>query len=209
MSNTYLSFKREGLCGTVPVGSYLSDVFRRFGIRFENGCDRSNGFHACEVTINEGAGLLSNLTKVEMEHFSKSGRRINRRLICEARIIKPGEIEIMTDETKKAPSKEEPQKDKFQQEFEALPLEKKIASLLRMEALTLGETFTYVVNSPMKVVEKVGDVIAEFGIRLETEARKASRPAATDPSPDSPKASAAKPRPKTSRKPSPPSPAKG
>ena len=45
-----------------------------------------------------------------------------------------------------------------------------------MEAVTFGETVAYVVNSPMKVVEKVGDVIAEFGMKLEREAKKASRP---------------------------------
>jgi len=32
----------------------------------------------------------------------------------------------------------------------------------------------------MKVVEKVGDVIAEFGMKLEREAKKASRPKESD-----------------------------
>ncbi len=176
MSDAYINFAREQLNGTVAVGSYLSDVFGRFGVAFDADCKRAEDLHACEAAILAGGDLLSNLTAVELEHFGNNGRTANRRLICESRIIKPGEIVIMTDEKRETPKSEGSAKDRFQQDFEALPLEKKIASLLRMEAVTLGETFNYVVNSPMKVVEKVGDVIAEFGIKLETEARKASRP---------------------------------
>jgi ferredoxin len=176
MSDVYIHFVRENLQGTVAVGSYLSDVLKRFGVRCASECDRSGDIHDCEVAITVGDELLSPLTAVEMEHFGASRRRTNRRLACEARIVKPGEIVIMTDEKQETPKAEAPKKDKFQAEFEALPLEKKIASLLRMEAVTLGETVAYVVNSPMKVVEKVGDVIAEFGMKLEQEAKKASRP---------------------------------
>lgn len=80
----------------------------------------------------------------------------------------------MINEKTDEPKAKETAKDRFQQEFEAMPLEKKIASLFRMEAVTLSETVAYVVNSPMKVVEKVGDVIAEFGMKIENEARKAA-----------------------------------
>jgi ferredoxin len=180
MSEVFIHFVRENLQGTVATGSYLSDVFKRFGVRYDLNCDRPNDLHGCEVTITSGEELLSPFTSVETEHFGKNGRRTDRRLACEARIVKPGEIVIMTDEKQEAPKAEEPIKEKFQEEFEAMPLEKKIAHLLRMEAVTLGETVAYVVNSPMKVVEKVGDVIAEFGMKLEREAKKASRPKESD-----------------------------
>ena len=177
MSDAFIKFSREGLSGVVAVGSYLSDVMGRFGVRPETNCDRATEFHDCEISIAKGTELLSQWTEAEAEHFGVSGRTNDHRLACEAKIIKPGEIEIMIDEKKEAPKTEEPKtKDKFQEEFQALPLEKKIANLLRMEAVTLGETVAFVVNSPMKVVEKVGDVIAEFGMKLEAEAKKASRP---------------------------------
>ena len=183
MSDVYIHFVREDLEGTVAVGSYLSDVLKRFGVRCTDDCDRAADTHECEISISSGEDLLSPLTLAETEHFGESGRRANRRLACEAKIIKPGEIAIMTDEKQEIPKADTPKKDKFQEDFEALPLEKKIASLLRMEVVTLGETVSYVVNSPMKVVEKVGDVIAEFGMKLEREAKKASRPkeAASEP----------------------------
>ena len=194
MSDVYINFARENLQGTVAVGSYLSDVLKRFGVRCTGECDRAADIHECEISINAGGDLLSPLTSAETEHFGASGRRVNRRLACEAKIVKPGEIVIMTDEKQEIPKTDESKKDKFQEDFEALPLEKKIASLLRMEVVTLGETVSYVVNSPMKVVEKVGDVIAEFGMKLEREAKKASRPkeAASEPAAAAP--GAAKPK---------------
>jgi len=57
-----------------------------------------------------------------------------------------------------------------------LPLEKKISSLLQLEAIALGETVSFVINSPFKVFEKAMDVMAEFGFKLEKEAKEATRP---------------------------------
>lgn len=65
-------------------------------------------------------------------------------------------------------------KDRFQTEFEALPLEQKIKMLLRFEATTLSETFSYAVNEPMKVVEKFGEVVADLGRKVEEEVKKAT-----------------------------------
>ena len=175
MNDADIRFEREKLDAVVPVGTYLIDAARRVGVRLENECDPAKRLHNCEVSVIQGAANLSAVTKAELEHFASTGRRDNERLACEARIEKPGEIVIMTKEKAQEPKQEE-KKDPLQDEFANLPLEKKIASLLRMEAVTLGETLSFVVNSPLKVLEKAGDVIAEFGVKLENEARKAARP---------------------------------
>ena len=65
-------------------------------------------------------------------------------------------------------------KDRFQAEFEALPLEEKFARLFKMEAATLSEAFTYAVSSSSKVAEKVGDVITDLGARFEQEVKRAT-----------------------------------
>jgi ferredoxin len=166
MTDAEIRFEREGLGGLVAVGSYLGDTLKRFGIRFERECDFALGEHYCEVLISSGVDDLSALTQAETEHFAAKGRRTNERLAHEAQIIKPGEIVIMTHEKKEDPKISETAKDPLKTEFDALPLDKKIAALMRMEAVTLSETIAYVVNSPMKVVEKVGDVMAEFGLKL-------------------------------------------
>lgn len=63
-------------------------------------------------------------------------------------------------------------KEPLQSEFESLPLDEKIANLLKMEAVTISESFAYAVRSSSRVVEKVGDVITEVGEKIETEAKK-------------------------------------
>ena len=65
----------------------------------------------------------------------------------------------------------------WETEFAALPLEEKLASLLRMEAATLGETLTFIANSSAKAVEKAGEFINEVGVKIENEVKKASKSA--------------------------------
>jgi len=182
MENVSVKFERESLDGLVAVGTYLIDVFGRFGVGFVQQCEPTRGIHFCETVISTGMDILSPVTAAEKEHFAASGRSSNQRLACEARIMKPGEIVIMTTK-RDVPHADAPAKETIQDEFNALPLEKKISNLLKMEVVTLGETFSYVMNSPFKVVEKVGEVMAEFGMKIENEAKNASRPKDADANP--------------------------
>jgi len=176
MSEAELKFEREGIEGIVAVGTYLIDAMKRLGVAPDEVCIHSKGIHNCAVVVSSGIDLLSGETATETEHFASNGRRTNERLACETRIERPGEITIMTQETKTAAPKE-PAKDKFQAEFEALPLDQKISKLFKMEAVTIGETINYVIESPMEVFSKIGDVMAGFGRKIEEEAKKATRPA--------------------------------
>lgn len=175
MNEVEIRFERENLNGVIAAGSYLYDAAKRFGIGVE--CERRGESDSCAMQILLGQELLSEPTKAEIEQLSAERRKNGERLACQAKIEKPGEVTVMTKE-KKAEEKAatEEQKDEFRKEFEALPLEKKIASLLRFEAIALGETISFVVNSPLKVFEKAVDVIAEFGIKLENDAKEAKRP---------------------------------
>jgi len=74
------------------------------------------------------------------------------------------------------PSEEKIRED-YQKEFQELPLEKKIASLVELESIALSETFSFILNSPYLVVGKVMDVLAEFGWAMEADAKKQARPA--------------------------------
>lgn len=108
-----------------------------------------------------------------------------------------GDLQVMTDQNKNT------ERAKLHADFDALPLDQKIASLLKMEATTLSETFAYAIESPLKVVEKVGDIISEFGVKIETEAKKAQEKSEAKKS-----AGDAGPKPK-GRSPKPPTPAVG
>lgn len=112
----------------------------------------------------------------------------------------------MTETNQQAP------KDKFQQEFEALPLEDKVKRLLTLEAVTLTEAFNYGVNESMKAADRLGDVLSDFGKNVEAEFKRATnRPedycGPNAPSPE-PKAKAAGPKAGGPKKPPPPRPPK-
>jgi ferredoxin len=179
MADVEIRFEREGLEGIVPVGTYIGDAMRRFGIRGVEPCDARGASHDCIVDITRGEDLLSPPTLVENEHFGSEDRKSGRRLACQAKIERPGEIVVMTQEKEKKeePEAAETKSDEYRKEFTELPLEKKIADLMKLEAIALGETFSFILNSPFKIFEKVGDVMAEFGMKLEKEAKQAQRPA--------------------------------
>lgn len=177
MSEATITFKREEREGVIPVGSYLADAARRFGIRFDEKCDLSADVHFCTVSVVEGQSHLSPLTSAETRHLGEDRAKEGERLACQAKITEPGEIVVMTKKKEKESKEQEAETgEKYAKEFAELPLEKKIAELVHLEAITLGETFSFILNSPYLVFDKVIDVMAQFGLKKEEEGKKASRP---------------------------------
>jgi hypothetical protein len=117
------------------------------------------------------------MTVDETEYFNVVGGNAAQRLACHARIEREGEIVVMTKEQKQEePKSSENESDQYRKQFAELPLDKKITELVKLEALALGETVSYIVNSPFAIFEKVGDIMADFGMKLEKNAKQAQRP---------------------------------
>ncbi len=175
MNEVELKFERENLAGLVAVGTYLSDAARRFGIELQD--EQFNEKDFSVVKIIKGSELLSAPTKTESELLSDIRREQGERLAEQAKIEKAGEIIVMSTE-KKAEEKptEEEQQEKYRKDFEELPLQKKIASLLELESIVLSETLSFIINSPSKLVSMGMDVLAEMGLKMEDEAKKQARP---------------------------------
>jgi ferredoxin len=171
MADAIVRFEREDREGAAPVGSYVIDVMKRFGLPFRQECSLDGDLHNCTVTVTGGSEHLSPPSPAETEHLEESERTKGVRLACEALIISVGEVVIMTDEAKTQPEAEKTGK-KIVDEFQALPLEQKLAELFKMEAVALGETLTFVVNSPYLVIEKIGDVLAEFGMKMDRQSKR-------------------------------------
>ena len=167
----------EGREGIVPVGTYLVDAARRMGAGdFE--CAET-GEHCCQITVTSGSELLSKMTKGELDLLAGEDRKTGVRLACFTKIEKPGVITAMVKKKKEQPSVEEKSEERteeYKKEFTEMPLEKKIAKLMELEAIALGETFAFVINSPFKVFEKIGDVMAEFGFKKEEDQKRRARP---------------------------------
>jgi ferredoxin len=166
-------FEPSGREGIVPIGTYLIDAALRFGIRIEDECGRKGECDTCAVKIIKGAELLSEPTKAELEHLSPERRKKGERLSCQAKIEKVGEITVMTTDK---PKPEVPPFETFKKEFAELPLEEKVKKLVDLEAITLSDTFNFVLNLPYYIGEKLRDGIAEFGFMKEEAEKQAKRP---------------------------------
>ncbi len=179
MPDTEVKFKREGLEGVVAVGSYLIDIAKRFGVHFDELCAPEMNEHFCAVVITSGSELLSGETKAEKDYFQSNQRKTHERLACQVKIEKPGEIEIMTREKAKDQKSEKTADDnseQYRKEFEEMPLEKKIANLVQLETIALGETVSFIMNSPFKIADMMMGVMAEFGFKKEEQQKTAVRP---------------------------------
>ncbi len=171
-----IKFEREGRTGVIPVGTYLFDAARRFGVNLP--IEVFGETEDAVVQILSGKDLLSGYTKFETEHLPEASRKKGERLARQAKFEKSGEVVIMTKEqVKEEKPAEESRQEAYRKEFEELPLEKKIASLVELEAMALRDTFSFILNSPYKIGEKLVDVLAEFGFKIEAEEKSAKKPA--------------------------------
>lgn len=169
-----LKFEREEIGGVAVVGAYLIDASRRLGVEIIDECGRLGLCDSCAVVIKSGAEFLTPPTKAEIEQLSEERRKNGERLSCQAKIAATGEIVVETKE--KVEETPVDLNETYRKEFAELPLDKKVANLMHLEAMTLGETFSFLLNSPQTIVGKVMDVLAQFGLKIEDEAKKSKRP---------------------------------
>jgi hypothetical protein len=176
MQEAEIKFEREDLKGLVAVGTYLAEAARRMGVDLTT--EEFGEAEFSVVKVSQGGELLSAPTKTEIENLSTERRAGGERFAEQAKIERAGEITIMTTKKQEEEKPEyEAKREAYRKEFEDLPLEKKVASLVELESIALSETLSFVINSPYKLVGKLMDVLAEFGLKMEANAKKQTRPA--------------------------------
>jgi len=181
MDDVFIKFESEGREGIVAAGTYLMDAALRLGVEVNDECREGSEEHHCSMKVSAGGELLSAPTSLEVETLSEAARKAGERLSCQVKIEKPGEITVMSVE-KPSEEKEQQKKEErgnaeeFKKEFESMPLDKKFASLVELEAMALGETFSYVFNSPFEAAGKVVDVLAHFGWKKDQADHEAKKP---------------------------------
>ncbi len=174
MNEVELKFEPENRSGVVAVGTYLLAAAKRLGVKLECECSQGN-YDACACLIKRGGDLLSQPTKLELEHLTELRRKKGERLACQSKLEKHGEIIAMPTAVKK----EEPTPtlfEQFKKEFSDLPLQEKISQILELESLTLSDSFSAVLNLPYTIGEKLRDLMAEVGMKMEEEQKKAKTP---------------------------------
>jgi ferredoxin len=168
-----IKFEPDDRSGVVAIGTYLFDAAKRLGVKIEADCGRKGICDSCICQIKKGGDLLSEITKLEMEHLSVARRKKDERLACQAKIEKSGEIVAMPTH-KKVINQDE--FEEFCKAFAELPLTEKAAKLLQLESIALSDTFSAILNFPYTVGEKVRDMMAEVGMKMEADEKTAKTP---------------------------------
>ena len=177
--NAEIRFEPEGRQGLIAEGTYLSEAANRFGIYFKAECIGGEDGHFCAVLVESGAGLLSVPTQEELDNLSEEARATGERLACQTRIERTGEVIIAIMEKEEIKDENILQEEKFQEfrkGFSDLPLNKKVGELMQLEAITLGDTFAYVLNLPFTIGDQIMGVMAGFGKEWDKAGKEAKRP---------------------------------
>jgi len=167
----------EGRQGIVAEGTYLWDAAKRLGVRLPAECEGRGECDTCAVIIREGAALLSELTDAERTRLSPERLAAGERLACQTKVERDGTLVFEpVPVTEREETTEEVKKD-FSTEFRELPLEKKLATLVELEAIAAAQTLKAVADLPGSLFQKGLNVVAGFGRAREQRQRAAHRPA--------------------------------
>jgi ferredoxin len=177
-----IKFEPDGRSGIIAEGTYLWDAAKRLGVRLPAECEGRGECDTCAVVVEAGATLLSSLTEAERKLLSPERLAAGERLACQAKVERGGELVLRpVPVTERAETTDEAVKD-FRKEFKEMPLDRKIATLAELEAVTMFQTLGTIMNLPFTIGEKVMDLMAGMG-RAKTRAeREARRPAEHRPS---------------------------
>jgi ferredoxin len=171
-----IRFEPEGRDGLVAEGTYLWDAARRLGVALPAECQGRGECDTCAVIVEQGATLLSSLTEAERVRLSPERLAAGERLACQAKIEHGGELVLrLVPVTERAETSEEAVKD-LRKEFRELPLQRKLATLVELEAVTMFQTLNTIIEVPFTIGEKLMGVMAGWGRSLNDRDRRAHRP---------------------------------
>jgi ferredoxin len=179
-----IKFEPDGRDGLVAEGTYLWDAAKRLGVRLPAECKGRGECDTCAVIVEEGATLLSSLTEAERERLSPERLASGERLACQAKVERGGELVLrIVPATERAVTSDETAKD-LRKEFSELPLGRKLSTLVELEAVTMFQTLSTIVEVPFMLAEKVMDLMAGRGRALNEHKRAAHRPSEHLPQPE-------------------------
>jgi ferredoxin len=172
-----IKFEPDGLTGIIAEGTYLWDAAKRMGVRLPAECEGRGECDTCAVYVSEGATLLSSLTEAERVHLSPERLAAGERLACQTRVLHGGKLVLRpVPATERAATAAEAVKD-FRKEFRELPLQRKLATLVELETVTMFQTLSALADLPFSLGEKVMNLMAGKGREMGKRERETHRPA--------------------------------
>ena len=155
-----ITFEPSGINGVVAQGTYLIDAARRMGAPLGAGCTAGKGeCPACVVSVKTGAELLSPPSLVEENQLGAGQLDQSLRLACQVKIENHGDVVVMAAaRPQNRPTIDETEAE-LRKKFGALPLTKKLATLVQLEAITMSEAFDSAIEKPLAFGSKTFDSI--------------------------------------------------
>src|SRR2546423_2776498 len=172
-----IKFEPAGITGVVAEGTYLWDAAKRIGMRLPAECGGRGECDTCAIVIEKGATLLSSLTNAERVRLSPERLAAGERLACQTKILYSGDLQVRpVPVTEREETTAETVSD-FRSDFKSLPLKKKLATLVELEAHTMFETLNTFVEVPISAGEKFMNMMARKGRAMSKHDRDEHRPA--------------------------------
>ena len=156
-----ITFEPSGISGLVAEGTYLIDAARRMGASLGAGCTAGKGdCPSCVVSVKTGAELLSSPSAIEERLLGVEQLDQSLRMACQTKIENHGEVVVMVSaNSARRQAKPVDTESELRKKFGALPLSKKLATLVQLEAITMSEAFDSAIEKPLAFGSKTFDAI--------------------------------------------------
>jgi ferredoxin len=155
-----ITFEPSGISGLVAEGTYLIDAARRMGAPLGAGCTAGKGeCPACLVSVKSGADLLSPPSVAEERELGDEQLKQALRLACQVKIENHGDVVVMAATRPQARPAPGDTESELRKKFGTLPLGKKLATLMQLEAITMSEAFDSAIEKPLAFGSKTFDAI--------------------------------------------------
>jgi ferredoxin len=151
-----IKFEPDGSSGLVAEGTSVVDAARRIGFEIPD-CGVCDG--TCAIRIETGMTLLSDLTDIERLQLSPERLAAGERLACQCKAERSGELVIrLVAESERARSAEEKTRN-LRDEFNELPFERKIATLMQLETIAVTQAFEKITDASVSLGKKIFDSV--------------------------------------------------
>lgn len=155
-----ITFEPSGLTGVVAEGTYLIDAARRMGANLGAGCTAGKGeCPACVVSVKTGAELLSTPSAAEEKQLGVEHLDQSYRLACQTKIENHGDVVVMVSTVTPRRTESVDEEAELRKKFGSLPLGKKLATLVQLEAITMSEAFDSAIEKPLAFGAKTFDAV--------------------------------------------------
>jgi 2Fe-2S ferredoxin len=155
-----IKFEPDGPSGSVPEGTSVMEAAKRLGLHIPAECEGRAECDTCAVKIITGATFLSDLTDGERKQLSAQRLAAGERLACQCKAERTGEVSLRITSTQRTRNAEEKTAD-LRREFSELPFERKVATLVQLEAIAMSQAFDTIADRSVAFGKMIFDSVSE------------------------------------------------